>query len=146
MIIDVIIAFDSSVNGEEGSLKSSSDRWIKVTALFFAHLENDASWIVDSSSRTILPDVLIQNRHFLRREGIILINYGGEGVFVVKFTAVRLNTAHLRLNDNISQRPRLMHRKRKRGLERSRENELNDETLHFRASNFSKFSSFEYDT
>ena len=68
MIIDIVIAFDSAVNGEERSLKSFGNRGIKVTPLFFAHVEDDVGRILDSAHGAILFDVIVQNRHFLDKE------------------------------------------------------------------------------
>ena len=69
MIRDVIISFDSSVDGEKRSLQSLGDRRVEIASFLFAHVEDDVCGILNTPRGAILLDVLIQNGHFLRVEG-----------------------------------------------------------------------------
>ena len=65
VIGDVIISFDSSVNGEKRSLESFSDCRVEIASFLFAHVKYDVRRIVNTAGGAILLDIFIQNRHFL---------------------------------------------------------------------------------
>ena len=59
VVVDVVVALDPAVDGEERALKSLGDGRVEVAPLFLAHVEDDVGRVLDSPSRTILFDILI---------------------------------------------------------------------------------------